>query len=118
MLDLQVQTFSCVTGVDETYHSSHVFPTICLYFPYFPGLETFSSHPLVLSSLDKLAVGKILLMEALEPCQQGEMPVVVLYDTSQDDDVNINSTCLKALQDKTMNNPLTVRMVALTTCVV
>lgn len=80
-----------------------------LSFPYFPGLEAFSSHPLVLSSLDKLAVGKILLMEALEPCQQGEMPVVVLYDTSQDDDVNINSTCLKALQDKTMNNPLTVK---------
>uniref|UniRef100_A0A671UWF1 Tudor domain containing 7 a n=1 Tax=Sparus aurata TaxID=8175 RepID=A0A671UWF1_SPAAU len=81
------------------------------------GLETFSSHPLVLSSLDKLAVGKILLMEALEPCQQGEMPVVVLYDTSQDDDVNINSTCLKALQDKTMNNPLTVNATYQDVCV-
>ncbi|XP_036941440.1 tudor domain-containing protein 7A isoform X2 [Acanthopagrus latus] len=81
------------------------------------GLEAFSSHPLVLSSLDKLAVGKILLMEALEPCQQGEMPVVVLYDTSQDDDVNINSTCLKALQDKTMNNPLTVNATYQDVCV-
>ncbi|KAM8772193.1 tudor domain-containing protein 7A [Acanthopagrus schlegelii] len=81
------------------------------------GLEAFSSHPLVLSSLDKLAVGKILLMEALEPCQQGEMPVVVLYDTSQDDDININSTCLKALQDKTMNNPLTVNATYQDVCV-
>ncbi|GAA6232649.1 tudor domain-containing protein 7A-like [Lates japonicus] len=81
------------------------------------GLETFSSHPLVLSSLDKLAVGKILLMETLEPCQQTEMPVVVLYDTSQDDDININSTCLKTLQDKTMNNPLTVSVTYRDVCV-
>ncbi|XP_073336645.1 tudor domain-containing protein 7A [Pagrus major] len=81
------------------------------------GLEAFSSHPLVVSSLDKLAVGKILLMEALEPCQQGEMPVAVLYDTSQDDDVNINSTCLKALRDKTMNNPLTVNATYQDVCV-
>ncbi|KAM7393995.1 hypothetical protein PAMP_020824 [Pampus punctatissimus] len=73
-------------------------------------LEAFSSHPLVLSSLDKLAVGKILLMETLEPCQQNEMPVAVLYDTSQDDDLNINSTCLKAFWDETMNNPLTVNV--------
>lgn len=47
-------------------------------------------------------------METLEPCPQNDTPVVVLFDTTQDDDVNINSTCLKALQDKTMNNPLTV----------
>lgn len=80
-------------------------------FLYLPGLEAFSSHPQVLSSLDKLAVGKILLMETLEPCPQNDTPAVVLYDTTQDDDININSTCLKALQDKTMNNPLTVRMV-------
>uniref|UniRef100_A0A4W6D2F8 Tudor domain containing 7 a n=1 Tax=Lates calcarifer TaxID=8187 RepID=A0A4W6D2F8_LATCA len=81
------------------------------------GLETFSSHPLVLSSLDKLAVGKILLMETLEPCQQTEMPVAVLYDTSQDDDININSTCLKTLQDKSMNNPLTVSVTYRDVCV-
>ncbi|KAM3622695.1 uncharacterized protein V6R79_002113 [Siganus canaliculatus] len=74
------------------------------------GLEVFSSHPVVLSTLDKLAVGKILLMETLEPCQQNEIPVAVLYDTSHDDDVNINSACLKVLQDKTMNNPLTVNV--------
>ncbi|KAM9856959.1 tudor domain-containing protein 7A [Aulostomus maculatus] len=81
------------------------------------GLEAFSSHPLVLSSLDKLAVGKILLMETLEPCQQNEMPDVVLYDTSQDDDVNINSLCLRALQDETMNNPLTVNRTYQDVCV-
>ncbi|XP_070775926.1 tudor domain-containing protein 7A [Enoplosus armatus] len=81
------------------------------------GLEAFSSHPLVLSSLDKLAVGKILLMETLEPCQLNEMPVAVLYDTSQDDDVNINSICVKALQDKTMNNPLTVNATYQNVCV-
>ncbi|XP_068448627.1 tudor domain-containing protein 7A [Clinocottus analis] len=72
------------------------------------GLEAFSSYPPVLSSLDKLIVGKIMLMETLESCQQNETPVVVLYDTSQDDDININSTCLKTLQDLTMSNPLTV----------
>ncbi|XP_068583840.1 tudor domain-containing protein 7A isoform X2 [Cebidichthys violaceus] len=74
------------------------------------GLEAFSSHPLVLSSLDKLAVEKILLMETLESSQPNETPVVVLYDTSQDDDINVNSACLKALQDVTMSNPLTVNV--------
>ncbi|XP_074486805.1 tudor domain-containing protein 7A [Sebastes fasciatus] len=81
------------------------------------GLEAFKSHPLVRSSLDKLAVGKILLMETLEPCQQNETPLAVLYDTSQDDDININSTCLKALQDVTMNNPLTVNVTYQDVCV-
>ncbi|KAM6939531.1 tudor domain-containing protein 7A [Xenentodon cancila] len=81
------------------------------------GLVAFSSHPLVLSSLDKLAVGNILLMEVLEPRQQNETPLVVLYDTSKDDDVNINSTCLKALQDKSMNNPLSVNVIYQNVCV-
>ncbi|XP_034386971.1 tudor domain-containing protein 7A isoform X2 [Cyclopterus lumpus] len=81
------------------------------------GLEAFSSYPPVLSSLDKLAVGKILLMETLESCQQNETPVAVLYDTSQDDDININSTCLKALQDVTMSNPLTINATYQDVCV-
>ncbi|KAM8879216.1 tudor domain-containing protein 7A [Spinachia spinachia] len=72
------------------------------------GLEAFSSDPPVLSSLDKLATKKILLMEKLEPCREDETPVAVLYDTSQEDDVNINSVCLKGLHDVTMSNPLTV----------
>ncbi|XP_053275075.1 tudor domain-containing protein 7A [Pleuronectes platessa] len=81
------------------------------------GLETLSAHPLVQSSLDKLVVGKILLMETLEPCQQIELPLVVLYDTSQDDDININSTCLKSLRDNTMNNPLTLNVTQQDVCV-
>lgn len=47
-------------------------------------------------------------METIEPHQENKVSVVVLYDTSQEDDININSTCLKALQDKNMNNPLIV----------
>ncbi|XP_041641263.1 tudor domain-containing protein 7B-like [Cheilinus undulatus] len=80
------------------------------------GLETFSSHPQLLSSLDKLAVGNILLMETLE-LAENKIPTAVLYDTSQDEDININSTCLKALQDKTMNNPLTVNATYRDVCV-
>lgn len=72
-----------------------------------PGLQAFCSHPSVLSLLNKL-VGKILLMETLEPREQNKASVVVLYDTSQEDDININSTCVKALQDRNMNNPLIV----------
>ncbi|XP_056265628.1 tudor domain-containing protein 7A isoform X2 [Pseudoliparis swirei] len=81
------------------------------------GLEAFSSDPLVLSALEKLAVGKILLMETIASCQQNETPVAVLYDTSQDCDININSTCLKALQDVTMSNPLTINATHLDVCV-
>lgn len=57
-------------------------------------------------------MGKILLMEPIEPRQQNKASQVVLYDTSQDDDININSTCLMALQDQNMNNPLIVSSVA------
>uniref|UniRef100_A0A3B5B2U2 Tudor domain containing 7 n=1 Tax=Stegastes partitus TaxID=144197 RepID=A0A3B5B2U2_9TELE len=74
------------------------------------GLEAFSSHALVQSTLDELAVGKILLMETLQLSEQNEVPVAVLYDTSQEEDLNINASCLKALQDKTMNNPLTLNV--------
>ncbi|XP_077381543.1 tudor domain-containing protein 7A [Festucalex cinctus] len=73
------------------------------------GLEAFSSHPSVLSSLEKVAVGKILLMEILGSTHPNDLPEVLLYDTSHDDDdINLNSVCLKELHDKTMNNPLTV----------
>lgn len=51
-------------------------------------------------------------METIEPRQENQASLVVLYDTSQDDDININSTCLKALQDQNMNNPLIVSSVA------
>ncbi|XP_068607130.1 tudor domain-containing protein 7A [Brachionichthys hirsutus] len=72
------------------------------------GLEAFGSHPLLQTSLDNLAVEKVLLMEIIQPSQKNEMPVVVLYDTSQDDDVIINAACLMTLRDTTMNNPLPV----------
>ncbi|KAF3836912.1 hypothetical protein F7725_004376 [Dissostichus mawsoni] len=49
---------------------------------------------------------KILLAEILE---RGQIPLVVLYDTSQDDDVNINAACMKALHDKTLTSPLQVQ---------
>ena len=45
-------------------------------------------------------MGRILLMETVTACHQGQMaPLVVLYDTSQDEDLNINAACLKALRD-------------------
>lgn len=47
-------------------------------------------------------------METIEPPQENKASLVVLYDTSQEDDININSTCLKAVQDQNMNNPLIV----------
>uniref|UniRef100_A0A673AMX0 Tudor domain containing 7 a n=1 Tax=Sphaeramia orbicularis TaxID=375764 RepID=A0A673AMX0_9TELE len=97
-------------------HLSFSPPSLLFAFP-FPGLEAFSSHPQVLSVLDTLAIGKILLMETLDPCQQNEMPVVVLYDTSQDEDLNINSICLKALQDERMNSPLTVNVTYEDVCI-
>lgn len=54
-----------------------------------------------------MASGRILLAEILE---RGQTPLVVLYDTSQDDDVNINAACMKALQDKTLASPLQVQL--------
>lgn len=50
-------------------------------------------------------------METIEPSQENKVSVVVLYDTSQED-ININSTCLKAVQDQNMNNPLIVSSAA------
>ncbi|XP_038660521.1 tudor domain-containing protein 7-like isoform X1 [Scyliorhinus canicula] len=63
------------------------------------GLETFCKEPCVLETFEFLASGKILLMEILE---RSEVPLVLLYDTSGDDDFNINTACLKALHDKTL----------------
>uniref|UniRef100_A0A8K9X3T8 Tudor domain-containing protein 7B n=1 Tax=Oncorhynchus mykiss TaxID=8022 RepID=A0A8K9X3T8_ONCMY len=69
------------------------------------GLEPFCQEPAVLKKFESMASGKILLAEILE---RGQTPLVVLYDTSQDDDVNINAACIKALQDKTLASPLQV----------
>ncbi|XP_064193829.1 tudor domain-containing protein 7B-like [Anguilla rostrata] len=72
------------------------------------GLEPFCQDPAVLQSFEALAGGKILLAEILE---RGDTPLVVLYDTSQDDDVNINTACLKAVHDKSLGNPLQVNSI-------
>ncbi|KAA0723685.1 Tudor domain-containing protein 7B [Triplophysa tibetana] len=69
------------------------------------GLGSFSREPAVLKRFESVASGKILLAEILE---REEVPLVVLYDTSQDDDININAACLKALQDKSLESPLKV----------
>uniref|UniRef100_H3B4S9 Tudor domain-containing protein 7 n=1 Tax=Latimeria chalumnae TaxID=7897 RepID=H3B4S9_LATCH len=64
------------------------------------GLESFSDDPALLKCVELLACGKILAVEILE---RSDIPLVVLYDTSGEDDVNINATCLKALHDKTLD---------------
>ncbi|KTG00409.1 hypothetical protein cypCar_00029777 [Cyprinus carpio] len=69
------------------------------------GLESFSQEQAVLKRFESMATGKILLAEILE---RNEVPLMVLYDTSQDDDININATCMKALQDKSLESPLKV----------
>uniref|UniRef100_A0A4W4GZH3 Tudor domain-containing protein 7B n=1 Tax=Electrophorus electricus TaxID=8005 RepID=A0A4W4GZH3_ELEEL len=69
------------------------------------GLESFSQEPAVLKKFDSMARGKILLAELLE---QDEIPLMVLYDMSQDDDVNINAACLRTLQEKSLDIPLQV----------
>uniref|UniRef100_A0A3Q3WTN7 Tudor domain containing 7 b n=1 Tax=Mola mola TaxID=94237 RepID=A0A3Q3WTN7_MOLML len=69
------------------------------------GLEPFCQQPEVLKKFETMASGRILLAEILE---RGQIPLVVLYDTSQDDDLNINAACMKTLQDKTLASPLQV----------
>lgn len=95
VLKIEILLLTTVTRKRRTQHSLS------------PGLQAFFSHPSVLSFLNKL-VGKILLMETIEPPQEDKTSRVVLYDTSQEDDININSTCLKTLQDQNMSNPLVV----------
>lgn len=60
---------------------------------------------MVLKTLEMLARGRTLLAELVE---RETPPLVVLYDTSGETDINVNSACLGALQDKTMQNPLQV----------
>ncbi|XP_043097426.1 tudor domain-containing protein 7A isoform X2 [Puntigrus tetrazona] len=78
------------------------------------GLEPFSADAVVLKTLESLAVGRTLLVEIVE---REDTPVIVLYDTSESKDVNVNSVCLKALQDKSMENPLQVNSVYTNVCV-
>ncbi len=68
-------------------------------------LEPFSTDGVVLKTLESLAVGRTLVVEIVD---REDTPVIVLYDTSENEDVNVNAVCLKALQDKSMENPLQV----------
>ncbi|XP_034023995.1 tudor domain-containing protein 7B isoform X2 [Thalassophryne amazonica] len=69
------------------------------------GLQPFCREPAVLKTFESMANGQILLAEIIE---QGQTPLVVLYDTSQEDDININSACLKSLQDTMLSSPIQV----------
>ncbi|XP_063311350.1 tudor domain-containing protein 7 isoform X1 [Pelobates fuscus] len=64
------------------------------------GLEAFCDEPVLVKAVETKACGKILAVEIL---QKTEKPLVVLYDTSGDDDVNINATCLREWCDKSLN---------------
>lgn len=59
----------------------------------------------VLKTLESLACGRTLLAELVD---RETPPLMVLYDTSDETDVNVNAACFSALQDKTMQNPLQV----------
>ncbi|KAJ1205480.1 hypothetical protein NDU88_000914 [Pleurodeles waltl] len=63
------------------------------------GLEAFSSDPVLLKSVEGKACGKILAAEILE---RSDIPTMVLYDTSGDDDININATCIKDLYNRSL----------------
>ncbi|KAJ8262554.1 hypothetical protein GJAV_G00167730 [Gymnothorax javanicus] len=78
------------------------------------GLEPFSQETAVMKTFESLACGKILLADFLERDQNR---LVVLYDTSQDDDVNINAACMKALQDPSLESPLQVNGTYSSVCV-
>jgi len=81
-------------------NSFFVFTFICLL-----GLEQFSTDAVVKKTLESLTVGHTLMAEILE---RGDTPLILLYDTSHNDEVNVTAECLKALQDKSMENPLQV----------
>ncbi|XP_077674101.1 tudor domain-containing protein 7 isoform X1 [Eretmochelys imbricata] len=63
------------------------------------GLEVFCDDPVLVKVVESQTCGKIFAVEILE---KSDIPLVVLYDTSGEDDININVTCLKALCDKSL----------------
>uniref|UniRef100_A0A8C3SD04 Tudor domain-containing protein 7 n=1 Tax=Chelydra serpentina TaxID=8475 RepID=A0A8C3SD04_CHESE len=63
------------------------------------GLEVFCDDPVLVKVVESQTSGKIFAVEILE---KSDIPLVVLYDTSGEDDININVTCLKALCDKSL----------------
>ncbi|XP_062985137.1 tudor domain-containing protein 7 isoform X2 [Elgaria multicarinata webbii] len=69
------------------------------------GLEAFSNDPVLVKMVESQTCGKIFAVEILE---KSDIPLVVLYDTSGEDDININAACLKALCDKSLELHLQV----------
>ncbi|KAM5191789.1 tudor domain-containing protein 7 isoform 2-T3 [Mantella aurantiaca] len=69
------------------------------------GLEAFCDDPVLVKAVEAKACGKILAVEIL---QKTEKPLVILYDTSGDDDLNINSICLRELCDHSLSVQLKV----------
>ncbi|XP_032062455.1 tudor domain-containing protein 7 isoform X1 [Aythya fuligula] len=69
------------------------------------GLEVFCDDPALVKAVELQACSKILAVEILE---RSDIPLFVLYDTSGEDDININATCLKALYDKSFELHLQV----------
>ncbi|XP_036186193.1 tudor domain-containing protein 7 isoform X3 [Myotis myotis] len=63
------------------------------------GLEALSDDPGLVKVVESLTCGKIFAVEILE---KADIPLVILYDTSGEDDININATCLKAICDKSL----------------
>ncbi|NXJ66550.1 TDRD7 protein, partial [Rostratula benghalensis] len=67
------------------------------------GLEVFCDDPVLVKTVELQTCSKIFAVEILE---RSDVPLLVLYDTSGEDDININATCLKALYDKSLElNP-------------
>ncbi|NXV83862.1 TDRD7 protein, partial [Atlantisia rogersi] len=69
------------------------------------GLEAFCDDPVLVKTVESQTCYKILAVEILE---RSDTPLLVLYDTSGEDDININATCLKALYDKSLQLHLQV----------
>ncbi|XP_058027719.1 tudor domain-containing protein 7 isoform X2 [Ahaetulla prasina] len=69
------------------------------------GLEAFDDDPILVKMVESQTCGKIFAVEILE---KSDIPRIILYDTSGDDDININATCLKVLQDKSLELHLQV----------
>ncbi|XP_071588368.1 tudor domain-containing protein 7 isoform X2 [Heliangelus exortis] len=63
------------------------------------GLEVFCDDPVLVKTVESQTCSKILAVEILE---KSDIPLLVLYDTSGEDDININANCLKALYDKSL----------------
>nr|XP_030113566.3 tudor domain-containing protein 7 isoform X3 [Taeniopygia guttata] len=63
------------------------------------GLEAFSDDPILVKAVESQTCFKIFAVEILE---RSDTPLLVLYDTSGEDDININATCMKALYDKSL----------------